>query len=91
MQIELKTLQLKLLCTFPTSIRLGWKGLPWTNTPAYHNHCCKKVLLHWAQVSPFLLKVHQNIKSGLVGMGNNARQKCMVKNAGQKHGAKTHI
>jgi hypothetical protein len=31
------------------------------------------------------------VKSGLVGMGKNAGQKCMVKNTGQKHGAKTHI
>jgi hypothetical protein len=47
----LKALLLGRLLALPTNIRLGWRGLPGTNTPAYYDPSQitgSKSLKHWA-------------------------------------------
>jgi len=39
------------LLALPTNIRLGWRGLPQTNTPAYYSR--KKFLKYVVRLNPF--------------------------------------
>ncbi len=38
MALTTKGISLKSTLALPANIRQGWKGLPWTTTPAYYKH-----------------------------------------------------